>query len=318
MPRLPWRSAQSSTGSIGRQAVFRRASPSQALLVRHTSSLTRSRHGNNRESLGSPWSLLPRHRFGTSLFNVPVLLLLRLFYQAASINLNGVPDDHGQFHAGAGQLLADAAHMQQRKSTSMSQPPNKDAIERLFGSDEQMSTKDWVHRLTESRSTCENLHITSITWVKALASPLSHEYIQFIVEDVVTGTRSRVLADRHEDGDWVFLGWKERPYNRHDLPLPLMSLTYRDPHTRPSLLDMAKLLADVTARRPYSILREMCWWYAEAVFDTAHTAFGGRLEEWKWASYRYSFIVRASVLRRAELTADAEDFQKQNMQDMSY
>jgi hypothetical protein len=134
---------------------------------------------------------------------------------------------------------------------------------------------------------------------------------------------NRVIADRHADGDWVIVGWnrasKESPFDRHSLPLPLVSLTYDDARSRPQVSSVAKMLADVTARRPEcNIMKEMCWWYAEAVFEAVHTKFGGTLKEWKWARFRYSFILRTRVFPRETLASEAEEFEKQNVEEMTY
>ena len=206
------------------------------------------------------------------------------------------------------------AHTFQKKQNDLSTP---------FVRYEIFSTMDWCKRLSTSPSMYENYQVVSMTWVKALASPLSHEFIQFIIEDTTSRTRHRVVADRHENGDWVIVGWnwasKKSPSVRHSLPLPLVSLTYDDARSRPNVSSVAKMLADVTARRPYyNIMKEMCWWYAEAVFEAAYTKFGGTVNEWKWARLRYSFIVRTSVLQRETLASEAEEFEKQNVEGMSY
>ena len=152
---------------------------------------------------------------------------------------------------------------------------------------------------------------------------MSREFIQFIIEDAESGTRNRVVVDRHENGDWVIVGWDwtsgKSLSDRHSLPLPLVSSTYEDVQSRPNVSSVAKVLADVTARRPsYNIMKETCWWYAEAVFEAAHAKFGGTLKEWKWARFRYLFVVRTNVLRRETLASQAEEFEKQNMEEMSY
>lgn len=256
----------------------------------------------------------PRHRFGTSLFNnTPVLLFLRLFYQAAPFDLvDSGPPGHG--HGGMGT----------DKATHTRGPlPRGTKTMNLFSCYEKVSTTDWVRKLLASPSRYKTCQVVSISWVKALESPLSHEYIQFVVEETSSGQRSRMIAERHESGDWVFVGWdwasRKAPSDHHRLPLPLMSLTYDDAQLRPQLDSFAKVLASVSARRPgYNLMKEMCWWYAEAVFEAAHAQFGGKLTEWKWSRFRYSFVVRTSLFQRTELAREAAEFERQNAEGMRY
>lgn len=162
----------------------------------------------------------------------------------------------------------------------------------------------------------DSWRIVSVTWVKALASHMSHEFIQFVAEDTDSGRRTRLIADRQETGDWVsitpdpndpidmsptFNGlgsglWsKSTPYkDRHTLPLPLVSLMFDTPCSgtdpRPTLRSMAELVVDISERcTEYNPLREHCWWFSEAVLEGARTRFSSaRLEEWPWHRYRYS------------------------------
>ena len=268
--------------------------------------------------------LLPRHRFSGSIFNTPLLLILRLFYQASSFDLSNPQTGYGSinphilpYHACGAPLNKKGTPMPHTAREKDNKTPS------LFGRYEILSTTDWFHRLSATPSMYESLQIVSMTWVKGLASPLSHEFVQFVVEDTKSGTRYRLVADRHENGDWVIVGWDwasgKSPLDRHSLPLPLVSLTFNDARSRPNVSSIGKVLADVTARRPgYNIMKEMCWWYAEAVVEAAHAKFGGELKEWKWSRFRYSFIVRTNVLRRETLASEAEEFEKQNAEEMSF
>jgi hypothetical protein len=158
--------------------------------------------------------------------------------------------------------------------------------------------------------------VVSVTWVKALASHMSHEFIQFIAEDTETGERTRLIADRQETGDWVsitpnpsdpmemsttFKGlgsglWsKSTPYkDRHTLPLPLVSVNFDGPSSeldsRPTLKSMAELVVEISSRcNEYNPLREHCWWFSEAVINEIRTRYpSSSLEEWDWHQYRYS------------------------------
>lgn len=395
---------------------------------------------------------LPRHRFGTSLFSTPILLLLRLFYQAASFHLAGTqhasPDDDAPRHSENGEecrttdaglptrtaspvtrlsvspspvvttasslspppvpAAASTASLPSLSETSLPQPGDASSttpIHPLFTTYSRSSTTSFYRFLLDSPSTTSSpasYHLTSVTWVKALASPLSHEYIQFILLDPSSGSRYRLITDRQEDGDWVHIvggpGWdasaiysspfpppqppstslpnlNHQPssvsdvkdgtenasydaYGHHTLPLPLLSLTFPQDASGPptTLLDFAAMLAQITAREPrYRLIREHCWWYAEAVFDAAarilghrhhhhhqnspppttsptliHTstpaptsaaATGSQLKEWDYAGYRYSFIVRLNtwkLFRREVLVKCAREFRARYMDDFTY
>jgi hypothetical protein len=195
----------------------------------------------------------------------------------------------------------------------------------LFASlPERLSTINFLERINDS-SEYANQRVISVTWVKALASHMSHEFLQFVVEDVSTGRRGRLLSDRQETGDWILVpepgestsskpSWRElsAQKRRHSLPLPLVSVMFEEPRARPTLLAMAKLLVETTNRCPeYNPLREMCWWYAEAVIDSAQMAFQGtRTREWRWAKYRYSFVLCNNWIKRKTLEKDAEEFEQ--------
>ena len=272
----------------------------------------------------SLWMLFPRHRFGTSVFNTPLLLILRLFYQASSFDLTHAraDPDHGQSNSVQRPLNELRPANTSDTISQRVEKRDKDIADLFAGRYEKIPTTEWYSMLSASSPAYENCRVVSLTWVKALASPLSHEFVQFVVEDTQTGMRSRVIADRQETGDWVFVGWNwasnKDISDRHSLPLPLLSVTYEEPQSRPYLLSFAKVLADVTNRHPYRVMREMCWWYAEAVLETARTKYGGRLEEWKWAKLRYSLVVWTSILRRKKLATQAEEFRKRNSVEMSY
>ena len=174
--------------------------------------------------------------------------------------------------------------------------------------------------------------VVSVSWVKALASHMSHEFIQIVTEDTVTGRRLRLITDRQETGDWVItteLGievasrsaWPDlSPYkDRHNLPLPLVSLSLVESATRPSLLDMAKLIAKISKAAPtYNPIREHCWWYCEAVFEAVRSRYDADLCEWPWAKYRYSFVLCNSWVRRRTLAAHANAFEKMCMEETVY
>lgn len=193
----------------------------------------------------------------------------------------------------------------------------------IFKTFSRFSTQEWLTMVLANPENFKTLKIKSITWIKALASPFSHEFIQFIVEDTQTGQTTRLASGREENGDFVLVGWNwssgDPPSEHYKLPLPLLSLTFNDPATEPDLMDLTRVLAATTENHPaYTFRREMCWWYAEYVFEIMHEQFGGKVKEWEWARYRYSFIVKTNIIRRKVLTSCAELFRKQLAEEMSY
>ncbi|KAJ4514819.1 hypothetical protein HRR83_003269 [Exophiala dermatitidis] len=190
---------------------------------------------------------------------------------------------------------------------------------------QKLSTSSWLEAIQAQPDQYRNCRIQSISWIKALASPFSHEFIQFIVEDSVSGERTRVVAGREDSGDWVYVGWNwqsgQVPNDHYILPLPLLTLTFgcETGGRLPDVRSLAKVLASTTERQPYyTFHREMCWWYAETVFDGMFSKYGGSVKEWEWAKYRYSFIVKTSLLRRRVLTEHAERFKSELMEGMEY
>lgn len=134
-----------------------------------------------------------------------------------------------------------------------------------------------------------------------------------------------MVAGREDSGDWVYVGWNwqsgQVPNDHYILPLPLLTLTFgcETGGRLPDVHSLAQLLAATTERQPYyTFHREMCWWYAETVFDGMFSKYGGSVKEWEWAKYRYSFIVKTSLLRRKVLTEHAERFKSELMEGMEY
>lgn len=81
------------------------------------------------------------------------------------------------------------------------------SIPYLFVDEKQVcSTREWYQALTKSRSLYERCLVKSITHVKNLDSIVSHEYLQFIVEDQDTSFRTRIIAERQTKQDQVILG----------------------------------------------------------------------------------------------------------------
>jgi hypothetical protein len=275
--------------------------------------------------------LVPRSRFGSSLYNVPLLLALRFFYHASPFEAATQPVGHPRIERDISRFTpqevslsftppaSDAYH----QSPTLSQPPLPQPSSHPSKPHTKLSTHDWLALLSTTPATPTSQRLISLTWTKALASPLSHEFIQFIIEDPLTNHRSRHLTHRHVDGgDTVLLNHSpsspSSPSSHHRLPLPLLSLTF--PATRaPSTAAFAALLVSITARKPaYSLLREMCWWHAEAVFEGAHAKWGGRVREWEFAHLRYSFVVRTDFIRREKLVSCAERWRERCAREMVY
>jgi hypothetical protein len=268
--------------------------------------------------------MFPRHRFGSSRFNTVVLLLFRLFYHASSFEvaqaavtqprLLGAPPVLKAFEV-SGESMHDTTNVDARVAEGR--------LPDLLKTYEKLSTKEWLATLQERHDEFQSWKVHSITWIKALASPFSHEFLQFVVEDSVSGQRTRIAAGREETGDWVLVGWNwasgQTPSDHYELPLPLLSLTFTDPQTRPDMESLAEILAGTTRRQPaYRFRREMCWWYAETVLEDMHAKHGGDIKEWQWSRYRYSFIVKTSFIRRQVLTRHAETFKQQLAEGMDY
>ncbi|KAF3040227.1 hypothetical protein E8E11_007542 [Didymella keratinophila] len=201
----------------------------------------------------------------------------------------------------------------------------KNSVPDLFV-DQQVShsTTRWAQILAASPSTYEHCRVVSLTWAKALASPLSHEFVQFIVEDERNGTRTRVFSDRidKDEPDRVILGrdWSSanNPSDQKDMPMPLYSVTFDG--NRPRVADFAALLAAVTARAPaYHLYNTMCWWYAKSVFDSAVARYGGQHRQWTFSRYAYTMVIwDYTVTPKYQMEDEARAFKKQNIEGMSY
>jgi hypothetical protein len=242
-----------------------------------------------------------------------VLLILRLFYQASSFDL--ASSSYGRVST----LKEAAADGSEWESDTMNyvggHQQHRGSSLGFFSAYERLSTADWLKKVLVQYEQFSTYKVVSMTWVKALASPFSHEFIQFIVEDSTTGQRTRIAVGREETGDWVICGWNwasgRSPSHHYTLPLPLLSLSFHE-SDRPNIGSVSHLFAKVTERRPeYSLAREMCWWYAETIFEAMYSRYGGSIKEWKWAKYRYSFIVKTGILQRKVLTKHAEAFREQ-------
>ena len=313
-----------------------------------------------RSTLTSIFSLcriVPRQSFGDSVLPTPLIILLRLIMPAASLlqscrnaqkNLVAVRD-HDERAASTGARLSSSylRPRRLRRETEMrlaSKNTNTSIFDHL---EHRMSVAAFLasasHGIGRDR---DRWRMVSITWVKALATHMSHEFVQFVVEDTRTGTRQRLLADRQETGDWVSLtphgplemsdmfanmgsGMRNvtetsqaTPYrDRHTLPLPLVSVVFDPREDGPTLGDFASLLASVSRRsKEYNPLREHCWWFSESVLNEVRKKWRhqARLKEWCYARYRYSFVICNRWIRRRVLETTARDFEQMCLNDLTY
>lgn len=296
-------------------------------------------HRNRLLSLVPLCRLIPTRSFGSSHFTTPTVALLRTLLPAWPYSFTCVharprrlrkPEIKESTVQVTHNMASDGPSI---VSTDTKPSPPEPARPGPFGHlPERLSTLDFLAHVSLAED-YSHYRVISMTWVKALASHMSHEFVQFVVEDPLTGRRDRLLSDRQETGDWIIvpepntstsskIPWQQMtPYKRrHTLPLPLVSLTFDNPRTRPTLLQIARLFAEVTESCPqYSAAREMCWWYCEIAIENAHEAFSDTtLREWKWAKWRYSFILCNNWIRRRNLERDAEDFEVSCSREMVY
>ena len=294
--------------------------------------------------------VLPRSRFGSSIFTTPLLLFFRLFYQAASFDNDTAP-------------LATSAprrtirRLYRKASAALSKSKSAGTIESLdifkpngsFDLASKTSTDVWHSLLqSEEHPISPNSTLQSMTWVKSLSAPLSHEYLQFVIVCSESGKRYRLVTERDTDGDWAyFIASSEacetsqlsgkitqlRQYDyQHDLPLPLLSVSWSQllHRQRPTAAQLAVVLEQTSKHNPrYNVTREHCWWYAEAVFEqmfesssnklpsvgqseSARTEHGQPcLQHWPAGAYRYSYVVLGKrVMRRELLIEQARSFRK--------
>lgn len=282
--------------------------------------------------------ILPRSKFGRSIFTTPLLLILRLFYQATSFEYSQDPPQRYTARNSIWKLY--------RKASTALTPDH--AIEGTLGVGDndvanyapKIPTNAWPLLLqTVSCPVSPTSTVRSMTWVKSLSAPLSHEYLQFVVECSESGKCFRMIAERDTDGDWAYLIASStpnetimqlRPYDyQHDLPLPLLSVSWShlSPSEWPTMSYLASVIAQTSQLYPeYNVMREHCWWYAELVFEQMYASTPNAssdpitkptnpgqsyLRHWPSALYRYSYIVLDSRwLKRSILVDRAKAFKE--------
>jgi hypothetical protein len=192
--------------------------------------------------------------------------------------------------------------------------------------EQQYFTRDWYKLLSSSDREYEHCQVVSLTWVKAMHSEVSHEFIQFIVEDTRNGNRTRVFSDRtnHPEPDRVIVGrdWGSafNPSGQTDLPLPLRSLIFT--RTKFPVILLAKYLSMITEAQPaYHIYSTMCFWYAETVFTFTKMTVPNEQKEWPFARFSSKLLCWEFIWSNKHLVAtieNAQQFKQQNIEGMSY
>ena len=291
----------------------------------------------------------PRCRFGRSVFTTPLLLLFRLFYQATSFdNYHLPPPAVSAPRVTIWKLCRKAfSVLSARHSADRSRSLVKPKMGGVVDLASKTSTDVW-HLLLQSKhyAVRPTSTLRSMTWVKSLSAPLSHEYLQWVIECNESGKHYRLIAERDTDGDWAYCiascgncdisatsnkVTQLRSYDyQHDLPLPLVSLSWAriPPQRRPTVAQLATILAQTSQLCPeYNVMREHCWWYAEAVFEQMFKTSANKLvctvpessehvrpdlKHWPSGAYRYSYILLGKrVLRRDVLVQQAKSFQEE-------
>ncbi|KAI8934281.1 hypothetical protein NX059_009022 [Plenodomus lindquistii] len=206
------------------------------------------------------------------------------------------------------------------------------SIPHLFvDAEREYTTVEWFESLRRESHLYRDCYVVSVTMAKAITSPLSHEFIQFIVEDSSTGVRTRIFSDRRDPKgklpDCIIIGrnWSSayNPSGQVDLPMPLLSIDYKS-GGRPPLLEFAQIMATITLREPeYKITSTMCWWYAGTVMIMTAFQYTGRgeVKRWKFEKYASKMLVWDNFdffTPRKQMEEDARRFKDQNVEGMSY
>ncbi|KAK5169374.1 uncharacterized protein LTR77_005349 [Saxophila tyrrhenica] len=286
--------------------------------------------------------IIPRERFGSSIFSTPVLLLLRLFYDAAPFRYIDVWHTH---QANRPRDISQSSLARVKISLEEASKTNGGVPETANGG-LRVSTQSWATCLLCGLYPIgSEYRLRSLTWTKSLSAPLSHEFLQFVLEDADAGHAIRLIAERDTYGDWVSIrsssildsagrrisGARSRGVEtdeQHDLPLPLLSLSWchLPAASRPTAGNFASIMGHVTRRWPkYNLSRHHCWFFCEAVFEQMimdcvssddATDRQPRLTTWPGAAYRYSYVVMGrKVLKRAALVYQAQKFSSEMDQD---
>ena len=293
-------------------------------------------------------TLIPRSRFASSVFTTPSLLFFRLFFQATSFENCDVPLPQTTPHVTFRESLWKIWSAVKISTSSKRMQTNLVYdLDSTFEISSKTPTEHWCTILRSGQyGIAPTSTILSMTWVKSLSAPLSHEFLQFVIECPRSGQQYRLITERDTDGDWAYfiasasLDTSQdrnaitqlRQYDyQHDVPLPLLSASWsRLPISRrPTLLQLTATCEEISKLSPgYNFMRQHCWWYAEKLFErmlgqsppdtspTTSSTARPELKHWPWGVYRYSYIVLGKrLLRRDALIEQAKKFRKDMDQD---
>lgn len=184
----------------------------------------------------------------------------------------------------------------------------------LFEDNEKIiETQEWYSLLSQSADDYKNCVVKTLTHVKNIRSKVVHEYLQAIIEDLSTGNRTRLIAERQTGQDQVILGrWASKKSfsllssssssssssgPSGDLPLPLFSITFDSDSFK--VLDLAGILAKTTELGgKYHLFTKNCYWFAITAYTSLKLRFSGREERWyfwKWRGRLILFKKQAEV-----------------------
>lgn len=168
-------------------------------------------------------------------------------------------------------------------------------IPNLFEDKEKtIQTQEWYSLLSQSPQEYQNCVVKTLTHVKNLRSKVVHEYLQAIIEDLDTGTRTRLIAERQVAQDQIILGrWASKKSSSGpsgDLPLPLFSVSFDSNNFK--VLDLAGILAHTTEiGGKYNLLTKSCSWFALTACMALKYKFNGREERWYFWKWRGRLII---------------------------
>ncbi|KAF5679583.1 hypothetical protein FHETE_748 [Fusarium heterosporum] len=173
----------------------------------------------------------------------------------------------------------------------------------LFENNEKtIQTEEWHSLLSQSADDYENCVVKTITHVRDLRSLVVHEYLQAIIEDLETGERTRLIAERQTGQDQVILGrWRsKKPFSllssssssrdfSKDLSLPLFSIKFDSNNLK--VLDLARILSETTKiGGNYSPYAKNCYWFAITAYKALQLKFSGAEERWYFWKWRGKLI----------------------------
>ncbi|THV43892.1 hypothetical protein BGAL_0828g00020 [Botrytis galanthina] len=202
-------------------------------------------------------------------------------------------------------------------------------IPNLFEDNEKtIETQEWYSLLSQSADDYKNCYVKTLTHVKNIRSKVVHEYLQAIIEDISTGDRTRLIAERQTGQDQVILGrWDSKKVfsmlnsssgsssssgPSGDLPLPLFSITFDSDPLK--VLDLAGILAKTTEiGGNYNLLTKNCYWFAITAYTSLKLRFSGREERWFFWKWRGRLI-----LLKKQAEGKASEFEEERNNGMRW